>query len=71
MTQGGLGDIQEGDMEEEKIPDELLSLGVAIQLELISINMDEVEIMNFWDQCYKAAKKQTNKPIQFKDYEQN
>lgn len=42
-------------MEENEMKPELLALGIEIQAELISIGMDEVEIMNFWDDCYKKA----------------
>lgn len=42
-------------MEENEMKPELLALGIEIQSELISIGMDEVEIMNFWDDCYKKA----------------
>lgn len=58
-------------MEEEPINPELLALGVEIQTELIALGMDEVEIMNFWDDCYKAALKNNEKPFEFKNYEQN
>ena len=44
-------------MEEEQINPELIALGIEIQTELIALAMDEVEIMNFWDECYKAALK--------------
>jgi hypothetical protein len=71
MTQGGLGDIQEGKMEDQPINPELLALGVEIQTELISLGMDEVEIMNFWEDCYKAAQKNKPEQIQFNNYEQN
>ncbi len=49
---------------------ELTALGIEIQTELITLGMDEVEIMNFWDECYKTAKNKT-KPFEFKNYEQN
>ncbi|MBC5840773.1 hypothetical protein H8R23_05090 [Flavobacterium sp. F-380] len=58
-------------MEDEPIKPELLALGVEIQMELISIGMDEVEIMNFWDECYKAAQKNKPETIKFKNHEQN
>ena len=57
-------------MEEEPIKPELIACGIEIQTELISLGMDEVEIMNFWDECYKAAKNKP-KPFEFKNYEQN
>ena len=52
-------------MEEEPINPELIALGIEIQTELITMGMDEVEIMNFWDECYKTAlknKKTMNTP---------
>lgn len=58
-------------MEEEQTNPELLALGIEIQTELIALGMDEVEIMNFWQDCHELAKKQQLKPIQFKNYEQN
>ena len=71
MIPDGQEDIQGDKMEDDKpTKPELLALGVEIQTELISIGMDEVEIMNFWDECYKAAKNKPE-PIRFKDYEQN
>ncbi len=58
-------------MEEEPINPELIALGLEIQTELITLGMDEVEIMNFWDECYKSALKNKSEPLQFKKYEQN
>lgn len=57
-------------MEEKPINPKLIALAMKIQMELISLRMDEVEIMNFWDECYKAAKNKP-KPFQFNNYEQN
>jgi hypothetical protein len=44
---------------------ELITQGIEMQTKLIALGMDEVEIMNFWDECYKAAlknKKKINTP---------
>lgn len=58
-------------MKENEIKPELQALGVEIQKELISIGMDEVEIMNFWNDCYKTAKSQKYAPISFEKFTQN
>jgi hypothetical protein len=58
-------------MKEAPIKSELIALGIEIQTELITLGMDEVEIMNFWDECYKGALKNKSSQIQFKKYEQN
>ena len=36
---------------------ELITQGIEMQTKLIALGMDEVEIMNFWDECYKTALK--------------
>lgn len=44
---------------------ELIAQGIEMQTKLIALGMDEVEIMNFWDECYKTAlknKKTMNTP---------
>lgn len=54
---------------EEELKPELEQFGMEILAELLSLGMDEIEIMNFWQQCFDKVKKNKNKT--FRDYEQN
>lgn len=58
-------------MERHEMKPELMALGMEILAELQSIGMDEIEIMNFWQECIDKAKTEKPKPYLFDKFTQN